>query len=173
MRLTPEDRSILDPPEETWQRTAQEAAVIDLALRTEIRDTNVDEVKARLPAYVAIDLNEQQTQLVSQVAQNFIIANRLRNDEATAATRQAERDKVPPHHASLKPGQTIVRQGEIERSADRVAGAFGLAAAPGRAGNHPVTRWAALLAAPLIGLYVWRFEPQLWRARAHCSAGCR
>src|SRR5512139_3941470 len=164
VRLTPEViDQILDLPEETWQRVTQEVvAVIDSAQREEIRDTNVEDVKARLPARVAIDLNEQQTQLVSQIAQNFIIANRLRNDEATAAARQAARDKVAPHPREIEAGQIIVRQGEIVSDLQ-------IETLEQLSLRQPQVRWnsllsyalAALLAALLIGLYVWRFEPQL------------
>jgi putative nucleotidyltransferase with HDIG domain len=164
VHLTPEViDQILDLPEDTWQRVTQEVvAVIDSALRDEIRDTNVEDVKARLPARVAIDLNEQQTQLVSQIAQNFIIPNRLRNDDATAAARQAARDKVPPHRQVIEAGQIIVRQGEIVTDVQiEELDQLGL--------RQPQVSWnsilgyalAALLSALLIGLYVWRFEPQL------------
>ena len=162
--LTPEAiDQLLDLPEDTWQRVTQEVvAVIDSALREEIRDTNVEDVKARLPARVAIDLNEQQTQLVSQIAQNFVIANRLRNDEATAAARQAARDKVAPHPREIEAGQIIVRQGEIVSDLQiETLEQLGL--------RQPQVSWnsllsyalTALLAALLIGLYVWRIEPPL------------
>ena len=164
VHLTPEViDQILDLPEDTWQRVTQEVvAVVDSALRDEIRDTNVEDVKARLPARVAIDLNEQQTQLVSQIAQNFIIPNRLRNDDATAAARQAARDKVPPHQRVIEAGQIVVRQGEIVTDVQiEELDQLGL--------RQPQVSWnsilgyalAALLSALLIGLYVWRFEPQL------------
>ena len=154
---------MLDLPEETWQRVAQEVvAVIDSTLRDEIRDSDVDATKARLPARVAIDLNEQQTQVVSQIAQNFIIPNRLRNDDATAAARQAARDKVVPRQRAIEAGQIIVRQGEVANDLQIEAlEQLGL--------RLPQISWnsvlgyalAALLAGLLVGLYVWRYEPQL------------
>ncbi len=164
VRLTPEViDQILDLPEETWQRVAQEVvAVIDSALREEIRDINVEETKARLPARVAIDLNEQQTQLVSQIAQNFIIPNRVRNDEATDAARQAARDKVPPHQREIEAGQIIVRQGEIVTDL-QIEALEQLGMRQTQISWNSIAGYAlaALLAAVLIGLYVGRFEPQL------------
>jgi hypothetical protein len=164
VRLAPEvvDQT-LDLSEETWQRVTQEVvAVIDSALREEIRDTNVEDVKARLPARVAIDLNEQQTQLVSQIAQNFIIPNRLRNDEATAAARQAARDQVAPHQRVIEAGQSIVRQGEIVSDL-QIEALEQLGLRPPQVSWNNILGYAlsALLATLLIGLYVWRFEPQL------------
>ncbi|CAG0935060.1 Cyclic-di-AMP phosphodiesterase PgpH [Thermoflexales bacterium] len=164
VRLTPEViDQLLELPEETWQRVAQEVvAVIDSALREEIRDTNVEEMKARLPARVAIDLNEQQTQLVSQIAQNFIIPNRLRNDEATDAARQAARDQVPPHQREIEAGQIIVRQGEIVTDL-QIEALDQLGLRQTQISWNSILGYAltALLAALLIGLYIWRFEPHL------------
>jgi putative nucleotidyltransferase with HDIG domain len=164
VHLTPEViNQILDLPEDTWQRVTQEVvAVIDSALRDEIRDVDVEETKARLPARVAIDLDEQQTQLVSQIAQNFIIANRLRNDESTTAARQAARDNVALRQHVIEAGQIIVRQGEIVSDLQiETLDQLGL--------RQPEVSWnimlgyalAALLATLFIGLYAWRFEPQL------------
>ncbi len=164
VRLAPEViDQILDLPDDTWQRVAQEVvAVIDSALRDEIRDVNVEETKARLPARVAIDLNEQQTQLVSQIAQNFIVANRVRNDEATAAARQAARDKVPPHQREIEAGQIIVRQGEIVTDLQIEAlEQLGLRQTQMSWNSIAGYALAALLAALLLGLYIGRFEPQL------------
>jgi putative nucleotidyltransferase with HDIG domain len=164
VRLTPDViDQILDLPEDTWQRITQEVvAVIDSALREEVRDTNIEDVKARLPARVAIDLNEQQTQLVSQIAQNFIIPNRLRNDDATAVARQAARDKVPPHQRTIEAGQIVVRQGELVNDL-QIEALDELGLRQLQVGWNSVLGYAlaALLSALLIGLYVWRFEPAL------------
>ena len=62
---------------------------------------------------MAIDLNEQQTQLVSQIAQNFVIPNRARNDAATEAARQAAREQVEPRQREIEAGHIIVRQGDV------------------------------------------------------------
>jgi putative nucleotidyltransferase with HDIG domain len=164
VRLSPETiDQILDVPEESWARLTQEiVTVIDLALRTEIRDTNVDEVKTRLPVYVAIDLNEQQTQLVSQIAQNFVIPNRARNDAATEAARQAAREQVEPRQRQIEAGQIVVRQGDV-------VNVLQIEALDALELRQTQVSWdrligymlSALLAALLIGLYVWRFEPTL------------
>ncbi len=154
---------LLDAPEESWPRLTQEiVTVIDLALRTEIRDTNVDEVKARLPAYVAIDLNEQQTQLISQIAQNFVIPNRARNDAATEAARQAAHEQVEPRLREIEAGQIIVRQGEVVNVLQLEAlDALGLRQTQVSWSRIIGYGFSALLASLLIGLYVWRFEPAL------------
>jgi cyclic-di-AMP phosphodiesterase PgpH len=166
VRLAPEAiDQVLDLPEEQWSRIKSEVeTVIDIVLRDEIRDVNVDGVKTRLPALVSIALNEQQSQLVSQIAQNFIVPNRQRSEALTLAARQAAREGVTPRERPIEAEQIIVRQGEVVTALQIEAlDQLGL--------RQTLIRWsrvagyllAALLAALVIGLYLWRFEPDLWQ----------
>jgi hypothetical protein len=162
VELTPEAiEQILTLPDDLWARLTQEViAVVDLALRSEIRETNLDEAKARLPALVGIDFNEQQTQLVSQIAQNFIVPNRARNDTATEAARQAAREQVETRSREIEAGQTIVRQGEIVSELQiETLDQLGLRQAQINANTIGSYALAGLLAVLLLGVYIWRFEP--------------
>ncbi len=154
---------LLDLPDDEWQNVKSEiVAVIDLAMRNEILDVNLEEVKARLPALVAIDLNEKQTGLVSQVAQNFIVPNRARNDTATEQARQAAREQVEPRTREIETGQTIVRQGDLV-TALQLEALEQLNLRQAQVGWSDVAGFAlaTLLAAMLLGLYLWRIEPAL------------
>ena len=162
--LTPEViDQILALSDELWPRLTQEIiAVIDLALRTEIRASNLDEAKARLPALVAIDFNEQQTQLVSQIAQNFIVPNRARNDTATAAARQLAREQVEPRTREIEGGQMIVRQGEVV-SELQIEALDQLGLRQSQINLTTISSYAlsAILALMLLGMYIWRFDSNL------------
>ena len=164
VHLTPEvTDQLIGMSDETWQRITQEiVAVIDLALRNEIRDVNVEEARARLPVLVAIDLNEAQTQLVSQIAQNFIVPNRARNDALTEAVRQTARDQVEPRTREIEPGQMIVRQGDVV-SALQIEALEQLNLRQAQVSWNSVVGYAmaAFLAALVLGLYLWRYEPEL------------
>lgn len=162
--LTPDTiDQLLSMPDSGWQRISAEViAVVDLAMRSEIRDMNVNEVKARLPALVAIDLNEVQTALVSQIAQNFIVPNQARNDAATQQVRLAARDKIEPRVRQIEAGQTIVRQGEV-------ASPLQIEALDQLSLRQSSIGWGdiggrliiSIVSALLMGLYLWRFEPDL------------
>ena len=159
--LTPEAiAQILTLPDDLWTRLTQEiVAVVDLALRTEIRASNLDDAKARLPALVAIDFNEQQTQLVSQIAQNFIIPNRTRNDTATEAARQAAREQVEARWREVEAGQMIVRQGEVVSELQiETLEQLGLRQTQINLSTIGSYALAALLSVLLLGIYIWRFE---------------
>ncbi|MFN8595189.1 MAG: HDIG domain-containing protein [Anaerolineae bacterium] len=154
---------LLAASNELWQRLAQEViAVIDLAMRSEIRDVNVNEIKGRLPALVAIDLNEDQTQLVSQIAQPFIVPNRARNDTATEQARLDARNKVEPRQRDIEAGQTIVRQGEIVTPLQiETLNELNLRQSQVGWGDIGGNVLMAVVTAVLLGLYMWRFENEL------------
>ncbi len=155
--------ALLELPADTWQRVSQEViAVIDLTMRSEIRDVNVIEIKGRLPALVAIDLNEDQTRLVSEVAQNFIVPNRARNDAATEQARAEARSKVEPRSRDIETGQTIIRQGEVVTPLQIEAlNQLNLRQSQLGWGDLGGALLIALAAAALMGLYLWRFEAEL------------
>ncbi len=154
---------LLSLSDDTWQRIAADViAVVDLAMRSEIRDVNVSGVKARLPALVAIDLNETQTAWVSQIAQNFIVPNQARNDAATQQARSAARSQIEPRIRQIEAGQTIVRQGEIVSPLQIEAlDQLGLRQSIISWGDIGGRLILAVIAAVLMGLYLWRFEPEL------------
>ena len=164
VRLTPGTiDQLLDLPEDTWQRISTEViAVVDLAMRSEIRDVNLNDVKDRLPALVRIDLTEDQTALVSEVAQNFIVPNRARNDTATEQARQDARSKIEPRQRDIEVGQTIIRQGEIATPLQIEAlEQLGLRQSQIGWGNIGGAFMIAVVFAVLLGLYLRRFEPEL------------
>lgn len=154
---------LLDVSDATWDRIAQEIIdVIDLAMRDEIRDVTVDEVRGRLPALVAIELDENQTALVSAIARHFVVPNRIRNDEATQAARQAARDQVEPRFREIEAGQTIIRQGEVVTPLQIEAlEQLNLRQPQIRWGDVLGTLVSAIVMAVLLGLYLWRYEPEL------------
>lgn len=155
--------ALLDLSGEAWQRVSQEViAVIDLTMRNVIRDVNVAEFKARLPAQVAIDLNEDQTRLVSEVAQNFIVPNRARNDPATEQARAAARSQVEPRQRDIEAGQTIIRQGEVVTPLQiETLTQLNLRQSQLGWGDVGGTLLIALAAAALLGVYLWRYESEL------------
>ncbi len=154
---------LLDLTDEQWQRIAQEIiAVIDLALRSEIRDANVSEVKARVPALVAIDLSDDLAALVSEVAQNFIVPNRTRNDTLTAQAQSEARRKVEPRTRDIEAGQTIIRQGEVVTPLQIEAlNQLNLRQSQMSLTGISGTLLISIVAAVLLGLYIRRFEAEL------------
>jgi len=164
LALTPAQiDNILVLPDATWGIVAEETiAVVDLTMRETIRDIDLGEKKARLPALVGISLNEEQAALVSALAQGFIIPNSLRDDAATAQRRLEARQAVEPKQVSYLAGQVVIREGAVVTpEVIEALQHMGLAT--------PLVDWGdiaglaifALLVALIIGLYLWRYEKAL------------
>jgi len=150
--------------DDTWAKIESEMlTVLDLTLRGEIRETNISQVRSRIPTMISVDLTDEQASIVSTLAQSCIAANSFLDENATIAARAKARQAVEPVTRSYEAGQVIVREGETVTALDLEAlDHLGL--------HQPKTDWSdlagtALLAAIvalLLGLYLWRFEPSIW-----------
>lgn len=116
-RLTLEQ--ILAHSNESWARLEAEIiTVIDLAMRGEIRDTTLAETRARLPALVSTDLNDEQIQIVSTLASALIIPNSFYDQTATQAARDQARAAVKEITRTYEAGQVVVREGALVTAMD-------------------------------------------------------
>src|SRR5258706_235887 len=108
--------------ESRWQIVQAEALrVLEQVMRRSIPEDALDSVQNGVPALVSLTLNEQQSGLVSELANAFVIPNSFYRDELTQAAKQAARDAVRPVVQAYKTGETIVPAGEIVTPADMEA----------------------------------------------------
>ena len=170
LSLTPAQiDAILVMPDSTWNAIADETiAVVDLSMREAIRDVDLAERQARLPALVSIALSEEQAARVSALAKGFIVPNSALDEQATSQRRAEARNTVEPRQVSYVAGQIVIREGAVVTPLMVEAlEHLGLAT--------PQTDWAdvvglalsALLAAALMGLYLWHYEQNLIRQPGH------
>lgn len=166
LRLSSTTRSrILDLSPADWQRVSEETVrVLDHSMRQEIRTSEVAEARRRVPTLIALDLNEAQAAVVTEIAVQLIQPNRLYNAESTERTRQQARESVEPISRTWKQDEIILRQGEIVDALTLEAlEAFGL--------RQPEEKWPRLLSivglalvlAFVLGLYLLRLEEPLHR----------
>ncbi len=155
--------NILILPDTTWDVIAKETiTVVDLAMREAIRDIDLAEKKARLPALVSVSVSVEEAALVSALAQGFIVPNSLRDDEATAQRRAEARSAVEPRQVSYVAGQIVVREGAVVTPGVLEAlEHLGLSTPAVDWGDVAGPALVALLIASIMGLYLWRYEPEL------------
>ncbi|HLF29293.1 MAG TPA: HDIG domain-containing protein [Anaerolineae bacterium] len=155
--------TILALPDGTWETIAPETiTVVDLAMREAIRDLDLAEKRARLPALVSIALSEEQAALVSALAQGLIIPNSLRDEAATTQRRADARNTVEPKQVSFIAGQNVVREGALVTPAMLEAlEHLGLATPRVDWGDILGLALLSLIVAAVLGLYLWRYEPEL------------
>jgi putative nucleotidyltransferase with HDIG domain len=147
-----------------WATVRTEAArVLDATLRTEVRDTLVTEVRARLAGSMAGGLDEPKRALAAELIDPLVIPNSTFSDELTKTARTKAAEAVVPIHEQILQGEVIVRNGEqLDAVAIEKIDALGL-----RQRTADIASFAGwlLLAVLVVGLlltWIWRFRPGLW-----------
>jgi len=155
-------------PDESWDRVQLETlAVIDQAMRREIREGYLEETLEGIPALVRLDLSDEETAATIALAQRFMVPNSFLDPTATAQAQARAREEVGPVARRFEAGQVIVREGDRVRALDIEAlDQFGL--------RQPQVEWPdligagllAVLATLLLCLYLARFQSDvLWNGQ--------
>lgn len=157
---------ILLLPDNAWQIVADETlAVIDSALREQITDKNLSEKRARLSAFIKITLNEEYATLVGALAQGFIVPNSFLDEETTKQRRSDARNGVASVQISYVTGQGVIRAGDVVTDLQVEAlEQLGLSTPRVQLRDIAGLALTALLAASVMGLYLWRYEQELIRS---------
>jgi len=155
---------ILSLTEENWQAVQAEAiAVVDEAMREEIRESQLDQARRRVSALVDLDLSEVQAGIVSELAEDLIMPNSFYNAEKTDEAKQLARESVTSVSRTIVEGEIILREGDIVTSLDVEAlSALGLRQAEIEWQGVASTIIFVLLITIVLGLYLVRFRPEYW-----------
>ncbi len=87
-------------------------------MRRAIYEEKVEATQAGIASSVSLTLNEQQSDLVTELVTAFVVPNSFYSEELTTAARAAARDAVRPIVQTYKTGETIVPAGKIITPAD-------------------------------------------------------
>ncbi|MEM8857409.1 MAG: HDIG domain-containing metalloprotein [Chloroflexota bacterium] len=80
-----------------------------------IRPEQLPSAKRDTRSQISFNLNQQQEQIVSDLAPQFIVANQFFDEEATAISREEAGANVEPIQQVITQGQAVIRVGEIVR----------------------------------------------------------
>ena len=152
-----------------WSEVSNEVVyVIDQVMREEIGEGQLAGAKRALPTKVSLDLSEEEAEIVSELAKNFIKANSFYNKEKTEENRRLARESVEPVTRVLEEGEVVLRAGDIVDSLDLEAlDALGL--------RQAETEWPDIVSAVLfvvavtivLDLYLLRLRSDFWASRRH------
>jgi len=137
--------------------------VLDTTERTELRDTALALVRARLSERMAGGLSEAERMLAAELISPFVVANSSFSQQLTDQEKARRSEAVEPVEDVFLQGEVIVRGGTklTELDAFRIA-TFGLdEAAPDLTGLAGWFVLSALLVTLLLG-WVWRFRRDFW-----------
>jgi len=155
--------SFITLSDEGWDRVQLETlAVLDQAMRKEIREGRVDDAREGIPSLVSLDLSEEEAAVTIALVQHFLVPNSFLDAEATADAQALARDAVSPVLRRFEVGEIVVREGS------RVT-ALNLEALDKLGLQKSQVRWtdfagAILLAVAgtwLLFLYLARFRPDV------------
>lgn len=155
---------ILSLSEEDWRAVrAETIAVVDQAMREEIREGQLDQAKRRVSTLVDLSLSEVQAGIVSELARDLIEPNSFYNAEKTEEAKKSARESVAPVSRTIAEGEIILREGDIVTPLDVEAlSALGLRQAETEWQGAVGTVVFVLLITIVLGLYLIRFRPEYW-----------
>lgn len=149
---------LLSIPDSRWEIVQSEALrVLEQVMRRAIYEDKLEAAQASVASSVSLTLNEQQSELVAELATAFIVPNSFYSEELTAVARQAAREAVKPVVQTYKTGETIAPAGEIVTPADMEAFQQLGMIRPGQRWEDSLGAGAIiLLSAALVPLYFFR-----------------
>jgi len=151
--------------DESWDRVQLETlAVIDQAMRREIREGFLGQALEDITALVSLDLTQEEAQVTEALVRQFLLPNAYLDEEATAASRERAREQVPSVLRTFEEGEIIVREGQRVGQLDVEAmDQLGLRQARTRWLDYVGAGLLAGLSTALMCLYLARFESSvLW-----------
>jgi hypothetical protein len=147
-----------------WAPVRTEGArVLDVTLRLEVKDSEVELVRADLRDEMAGTLNDAEKQLAAALIAPLVVSNSSYSEQDTIAAREAAAAAVQPVRVRVADKEIVVREGDLIGDAElEVLEALGLN--DDQADFTAFAGWL-LLAALVVGLllaWIWRFRPGLW-----------
>ncbi len=157
--------------EEEWQEAkAETVRVLVRAMQGEIRESQVADVRRRLPTFISLSMTGAQSDVVKAIAGDLVMANTFYNAARTEEARQQARDNTEPVNVTKRKGEAIVREGSrVSDEAIEALDAFGLRV---REVDWQLMVGAvalAIVATILLELLIFRLQPSFW-ARGRASA---
>jgi putative nucleotidyltransferase with HDIG domain len=159
IRLSDEEAaSLLELQGARWQDIQTEMeSVLQEVMQSEIRPSELEDVRRTVPTQVDVRMTEAQTAIVSLFVRAFIAPNTTVNTETTESARQAAREAVEPISRTFAAGETIVNRGELVTEADFEAlESFGLLRPPDRWVEVAVNSLLILVLGSLLTIYAYR-----------------
>ena len=147
-----------------WAAVRTEAGrVLDGTLRTELRDTAVEETRSRLSGRMAGGLDEVQRMLAAELISPLIVPNSTFSKDLTDQAAVKAAAAVTPTRVLIRQGEVIVRSGDPLDAVDiEKIDELGL-----REASPDVASFGGwfLLAVLIVGMllsWIWRFRQGLW-----------
>jgi cyclic-di-AMP phosphodiesterase PgpH len=147
-----------------WAAVRTESArILDATLRTELRDTDVEETRTRLSGRMAGGLNEAQRMLAAELISPLVVPNSSLSLDLTNQARAKAAEAVTPLRVTIRQGEVIARSGSPLSPADiEKIDALGLRQTLPDVASFGGWFLLAVLVVAMLLAWIWRFRPGLW-----------
>ncbi len=166
-------RRILTYDEDTWNRISNEVQnVLERVMRNPITENDLATTLERLPGQVGFAFTRDEADLVVAIVSALVRPNSFPNLEATSERQLAAATSVPEQQLLYQRGQLVVSAGEqIDSITYEALVELDLLRLPeGRGLNILRALVASILVVVVIGLYVVRFQPDLYQSQSRMLA---
>jgi cyclic-di-AMP phosphodiesterase PgpH len=156
--------AILSLDAASWEAVRADVnAVLEQAMRAEIRDTDLADAQRRVPTLVNHTLSPSSVETVVALVQALLVPNSTYDEAATTERRQQARDRVLPVNRTIKQGEAVVREGDLVTELDlEELQALGLQHAKGGTSRTAGTVMFVGLLVGVLVIYIYRLQPDLW-----------
>jgi len=158
-------QSLLQLTDDSWSTVRSETiTVLERVMRQSIRETELQSFRDQLPTQVSVRLSEQESAIVTGITSDVIRPNTFENPEKTLDAQNAAADAIEPQQRSFIVGQTVAPANQpIDQLTMESLEQLGLLSEDGNRGLRVLRAFvASTLVMVLVGLYISRFEPQLF-----------
>ena len=158
-------QTILQLTDDSWTIARSEIiTVLERVMRQSIRDSELQNLRDQLPTQVSVRLSEQESLVVTAITSDVIRPNTFENPEKTLTAQDEAADAIEPQQRSFILGQTVAPANEIVDDLSYEAlQELGLLSQNDNRGLRILRAFvASTLMMVLLGLYISRFEPQLF-----------
>jgi putative nucleotidyltransferase with HDIG domain len=155
--------------QEEWQEVKSETVrVLVRAMQGEIKESQVTDVRRRLPTFISLSMTDAQADVVDEIASDLVTANTFYNAARTQEARQQARENTEPVKVTIRKGEAIAREGgRVSGEAIEALDAFGLRVREVDWQLMVGVVVLAIVATVLLELLIFRLQPSFWaRGRA-------
>ncbi|MBN1219751.1 MAG: HDIG domain-containing protein [Anaerolineae bacterium] len=105
---------ILIIDDNNWSKTRQEAlAVLNQAMRGEIRENQVTTMRRQLPTFISLDTPDEYANVIVDITEDLLKPNTFPDEARTETERQAAVNAVEPVKVKFEKSESIISAGQI------------------------------------------------------------
>ena len=147
-----------------WAAVRTESArVLDVTLRFELKDSEVETRRLSLADQMAGGLDDDERDLAAALIAPLVVGNSSYSEDLTIAARDRQAEAVAPVRVQVERNQIVVRQGDQIGPAELEAlEALGLNDDQGDPATFAGWFLLALLLVGFLLAWIWRFRPGIW-----------